>query len=112
MAENRLCKRKDKHQRKTVVLSGVSNSIPIESWDEFEARLPWKKNIDRNLLFTKTKLLRSPKAEHDCHGEEFLFGDEEDCYLNIVGDHLGQNTINTNMLTLITPNKLTNELLN
>ncbi len=59
-------------KEKTVVLSGGSNPVPIETWDEFKVNLPWKKNIDRHLLFTKTKLFRSPNAKPDCKGKECL----------------------------------------
>lgn len=56
-------------KEKTVVLSGGNNPIPMKEWEKFEARPPWKKNMDRNLLFTKTKLLRSPNVKSDCEGE-------------------------------------------
>ena len=51
-----------------VVISGGKNAIPKETWDEFKVRLPWQKNIERNLLFDKTYFLRSPNAPSDCQG--------------------------------------------
>lgn len=59
-------------KEKTVVLSGGTNPIPLNKWDDFKVKLPWRKNIDRNLLFTKTALLRSPKAKFNCKKEECL----------------------------------------
>jgi hypothetical protein len=59
-------------RKKLVVMSGGSNPIPLNEWDKFKVTIPWKKNIDRNLLFTKTALLRSPNASFDCRGEKCL----------------------------------------
>ncbi len=59
-------------KEKTVVLSGGNNPIPLNEWESFKVSMPWKKNIDRNLLFTKTALLRSPNADLDCEGKACL----------------------------------------
>ncbi|MFK8006662.1 MAG: hypothetical protein AB8H03_09835 [Saprospiraceae bacterium] len=56
-------------REKTVVLSGGTNPIPLDKWEDFKVQLPWKKNIDRNILFTKTALIRSPNADVDCKDE-------------------------------------------
>lgn len=48
---------------KMVVVAGGSNPIPDEEWDSFKPRLPWVKNLDRHLLFTKTVLLGSPDPD-------------------------------------------------
>ena len=34
-----------------VVISGGSNPIPLEQWNQFKAAFPYQKNIDRHLLF-------------------------------------------------------------
>lgn len=59
-------------KEKLVVISGGSNPLPLEEWDDFKTRVPWKKNIDRNLLFNRTVLLRSPNAKENCVGEDCL----------------------------------------
>lgn len=53
-----------------VVVSGGDNPILLEEWDNFKPRLPWKKNIDRNLLIDKTVFLRSPNASSECKGAD------------------------------------------
>jgi len=55
-----------------VVISGGDNEIPKELWEDFKPRLPWQKNINRNLLIDKTVFLRSPNAPSDCTGEDCL----------------------------------------
>ena len=51
-----------------VIISDGNNAIPKEAWDDLKVRLPWQKNIERNLMFTKTFFLRSPDAPSDCQG--------------------------------------------
>ena len=53
-----------------VVMSGGVNPVTAEEWPTFKATLPWVKNIDRNILFTKTALLRSPYASENCTGAD------------------------------------------
>ena len=55
-------------KEKVVIISAGNNAIQKDEWDEFKVRLPWKKNIDRNILFDKTLLMRSPDASFDCQG--------------------------------------------
>lgn len=57
---------------KTVVISGGTNPIPLEAWEDFKPKFPWAKNIDRNLRFQKTALLRSPGVPSDCAGDDCL----------------------------------------
>jgi len=59
-------------KEKLVIISGGDNPVPIDEWDEFKVRLPWQKNIDRNVLMDKTALLRSPNAKVDCQGSACL----------------------------------------
>ena len=51
-----------------VIISDGNNAIPKDAWDDLKVRLPWQKNIERNLMFTKTFFLRSPNAPSDCRG--------------------------------------------
>ncbi len=51
-----------------VVLSHGDHPIPLAEWDGLKVRLPWRKNIDRNLLIDKTAFLRSPDAPSNCQG--------------------------------------------
>ena len=53
---------------KLVVISDGKNPIPKDAWDNLKVRLPWQKNIERNLMFNKTFFLRSPNAPSDCQG--------------------------------------------
>lgn len=59
-------------REKTVAISGGTNPIPLEAWEDFEPKFPWAKNIDRNLRFQKTALLRSPGVPSDCAGDDCL----------------------------------------
>lgn len=52
--------------KKIVLVSGGSNPVDIKDWNDFMARFPWKKNIDRNLLFDSTFFQRSPGLPIDC----------------------------------------------
>lgn len=49
-----------------VVISGGDNPLPLDEWENFKASYPFKKNIDRNLLFQKTALYRSPNTDVNC----------------------------------------------
>ena len=55
-----------------VVVAGGAMPVPDEIWEGFTPRFPWSKNIDRNLLFSKTYFMRSPYAPEDCDGGECL----------------------------------------
>jgi hypothetical protein len=55
-------------QEKLVVVSGGINPIPTTSWSSFSPSFPYSKNIDRNLLFTKTAFYRSPGTSVNCEG--------------------------------------------
>lgn len=46
-----------------VVISGGTNPIPLDKWDEFKPSFPYKKNIDRHLLFQQTAFYRSPNTD-------------------------------------------------
>ena len=59
-------------KEKLVVVSGGKNPIPLKIWDNFKPRIPWQKNIDRNLLFNKTAFLRSPNAPSNCKGTDCI----------------------------------------
>ena len=49
-----------------VVISGGRNPIPLNKWKEFKPSLPYKKNIDRHLLFQQTAFYRSPNTDVNC----------------------------------------------
>lgn len=49
-----------------VVISGGTNPIPSDKWEVFKPSFPYKKNIDRYLLFQKTAFYRSPNADVNC----------------------------------------------
>jgi hypothetical protein len=49
-----------------VIISGGTNPIPLDKWDDFKASFPYTKNIDRHLLFQKTAFYRSPNTEVNC----------------------------------------------
>lgn len=49
-----------------VVISGGKNPIPLDKWDEFKPSYPYRKNIDRHLLFQKTAFYRSPNTDVYC----------------------------------------------
>ena len=49
-----------------VVISGGENPIPLEKWDEFKPSFPYRKNIDRYLLFKQTAFYRSPNTNIFC----------------------------------------------
>jgi hypothetical protein len=46
-----------------VVISGGSNPIPLVKWDQFKPSLPYRKNLDRHLLFQLTAFYRSPNTD-------------------------------------------------
>lgn len=49
-----------------VVISGGKNPIPLDKWDDFKPTFPYKKNIDRHLLFQQTAFYRSPNTDVNC----------------------------------------------
>jgi hypothetical protein len=55
-----------------VVIGGGRNPIPMDKWDDFKPRFPYKKNIDRNLLFQQTAFYRSPNISADCKGDDCI----------------------------------------
>jgi hypothetical protein len=55
-----------------VVISGGKNPIPLNEWDNFKPSLPYKKNIDRNLLFQKTAFYRSPNTSANCTDKDCI----------------------------------------
>lgn len=58
--------------KQLVVISGGSNPVPLDEWDDFTPRFPWTKNLDRNLLFSKPCFYRSPDRPADCSGDSCL----------------------------------------
>ncbi len=55
-----------------VVISGGSNPIPIDKWDDFNPSFPYTKNIDRHLLFQQTAFYRSPNTDVNCKEPECI----------------------------------------
>ena len=55
-----------------VVISGGKNPIPLEKWDEFKPSLPYRKNLDRHLLFQQTAFYRSPNTDLNCKDAECI----------------------------------------
>lgn len=55
-----------------VVISGGTNPIPLDKWDEFTPSFPYTKNIDRHLLFQQTAFYRSPQTEVSCKGKNCI----------------------------------------
>ena len=55
-----------------VVISGGTNPIPLEKWAEFKPSFPYKKNIDRHLLFQQTAFYRSPNTDVNCKGADCI----------------------------------------
>lgn len=53
---------------KIVVISGGDKPIPLDKWTDFQPSSPWSKNIERNLLFSKTAFYRSPDTDVNCQG--------------------------------------------
>lgn len=53
-------------KEKMVIISGGSNSLPLDQWVEFNVGFPYQKNIDRHILINKTALVRSPNAHSNC----------------------------------------------
>lgn len=49
--------------RKVVVISGGDHPITDKQWEAYSPPLPWRKNIERHLLFSETAFLHSPDAE-------------------------------------------------
>ena len=55
-----------------VVISGGSNPLPLDQWEEFKPTLPYTKNLDRNLLFDQTAFYRSPNTDVDCEATQCI----------------------------------------
>jgi hypothetical protein len=55
-----------------VIISGGSNPIPLDKWDEFKPSFPYRKNIDRYLLFQQTAFYRSPNTDVNCKGADCI----------------------------------------
>lgn len=53
-------------QEMVVLISGGTNPIPLEKWEAFKPSFPYKKNIDRHLLFQQTAFYRSPNTDINC----------------------------------------------
>jgi len=67
-------------KEKRVYYGAGSKPIPMQEWDNFEVKFPWVRNLDRNLLFTKTVFLRSPSAKSNCTGSDCLKEKEYQSY--------------------------------
>ena len=59
-------------REKMVIISGGSNPLPLNQWEELKVRFPWQKNIDRHILINKTALVRSPVTKANCNQTECL----------------------------------------
>ncbi len=59
-------------KEKMVYYGAGSNPISMKEWDNFKVKFPWVRNLDRNLLFSKTVFLRSPSAMSNCKGTDCL----------------------------------------
>ena len=59
-------------QEMIVVFSGGTNPIPLDKWEEFKPSFPYRKNIDRHLLFKQTAFYRSPNTDVNCKGDDFI----------------------------------------
>lgn len=59
-------------KEKKVYYGAGSNPIPMDEWKKLKVKLPWARNLDRNILFTKTVFLRSPSASSNCEGTDCL----------------------------------------
>jgi hypothetical protein len=55
-----------------VVISGGSNPIPLDKWDDFKPSLPYTKNLDRYLLFQQTAFYRSPNTDVNCKDSDCI----------------------------------------
>lgn len=55
-----------------VVISGGTKPIPLDKWEDFEPSFPYKKNINRHLLFQQTAFYRSPNTDVNCKGAECI----------------------------------------
>lgn len=55
-----------------VVISGGANPIPLDNWDAFNPSFPYRKNIDRHLLFQQTAFYRSPNTDVNCKGVDCI----------------------------------------
>lgn len=53
-------------KEKIVIISGGTNPLPLDKWDDFKPSYPYQKNIDRHLLFQKTAFYRSPNTDVNC----------------------------------------------
>jgi hypothetical protein len=55
---------------KIIIIGAGDKQIPQDKWAEFQPSFPWTKNIDRNLLFSKTAFYRSPDTDVNCQGKD------------------------------------------
>ena len=55
-----------------VVISGGDHPLPPSDWDSFKASYPYRKNIDRHLLFQETAFYRSPNTDVNCKGKDCI----------------------------------------
>lgn len=55
-----------------VVISGGSNPIPLDQWNQFKASFPYQKNKDRHLLFEQTAFYRSPNTAVNCKAADCI----------------------------------------
>ena len=53
-------------KKMVVIISGGTNPIPLDQWADFKPSFPYKKNIDRHLLFQQTAFYRSPNTDVNC----------------------------------------------
>lgn len=55
-----------------VIISGGEKPIPLQQWDKFNPSFPYKKNIDRHLLFQQTAFYRSPNTDVNCKSPDCI----------------------------------------
>ena len=53
------------------LISGGSNPLQLNQWEELKVLSSWQKNIDRHILINKTALVRSPDASSNCNGTNY-----------------------------------------
>ena len=57
-------------KEKKVVVNVAPNPLSDAEWKDFSTLPPWRKNINRNLLFTKSFFYRSPSTPRNCKKEK------------------------------------------
>lgn len=67
-------------RERVVVVGAEPNLMPDDVWADYNPRLPWEKNINRNTLFNDHCFYRSPGAPADCTGDECAIVRELDGY--------------------------------